>query len=61
MSHILDILGFYYRMPPMLNIDSEISGLFQKFWSFKGHFGSFGGHFDMTQTSYVLDGWTSKE
>ena len=29
MSHILDILGFYYRMPPMLTIDSEISGLFK--------------------------------
>ena len=58
MSHILDILGFYYRMPPMLTIDSEISGLFQKLRSFKGHFGSSSGHFDMTQTSYILDGWT---
>ena len=29
MSHILDILGFYYRMAPMLTIDSEISGLFK--------------------------------
>ena len=43
MSHILDILGFYYRMPPMLTIDSEISGLFKNahFLSFYGHFGSF--------------------
>ena len=38
MSHILDILGFYYRMPPMLTIDSEISGLFQNFWVILGSF-----------------------
>ena len=34
LSHILDILGFYYRMPPVLTIDSEIQGLFHKNMTF---------------------------
>ena len=34
LSHILDILGFYYRMPSVLTIDSEIQGLFHKNMTF---------------------------